>query len=632
MMADGTSIQLPWDHIYRVEAHVATGDALDVRHFQVSERMSSLFEVRIVAMSHNPDIDFEAVIGQPMSFIAHGAEARSWVGLCSHLRQVRVEENHLSTYELTLVPTLWLATQRRNFRMFQHLSELDIVLQLLGEWGIKPTQRLTDQYKKRKYRLQYGETDYAFICRMLEDAGVSFYFDNLGESGMVLDDGPQGNAARLPLVFSDTPMNGAVDYVTQVHVDRRLRPGKYTVRDHDYRRPASYPLLATAAGGRPVEEKLERFHYVPGAFLYESQKGENTPAADDQGKYRADEPEGEALARRRLEAQRTSAREVSFESNALDLAPGSVVTFLDHPKSELGPTKRLLVVESTLTGDLPGAWVHACTAVSADERYRPELDTPKPRAQGVESATVVGPPGEEIHVDEFGRVRVQFHWDREGQMNQHSSCWIHVNQPWGGAGFGGTNLPRIGQEVIVDFLGADPDRPVITGRVYTNLTKTPYALPGNKTQSGWKSNTSPTDGGYNEIMFEDKAGSELVRFQAQKDHHELVKNDRASTIGNDRTTNIGNDESQTVGNNLTQQVMSSLSEMVGMNRSRSVGNDENVQIARNMITQVGQMVQIVCGKSSFYMDKDGNIVLKGVNILIEGSEHIQQTAALIDHN
>lgn len=637
-MADGTSTdlaapnKLPWDQACRVEAHVATHDPLDVRHFQVSERISSLFEVRLVAVSENPDIDFEAVIGQPMTFTAYGTTTRWWSGLCSDLRQVRVEELHLSTYELTLVPTLWLATQRRNFRMFQHLSEIDIVLQLLGEWGVSPTQRLGGQYRKRKYRLQYGETDYAFLCRMLEDAGVSFYFDNSGESGLVLDDGPQGNAARAPLVFHDRPSNTDVEHATEVHVARRLLAGRYTVRDHDYRRPASYDLVATAAGGRPVEEKLERFHYVPGAFLYESQKGESTPAADDQGKYRADESEGEALARRRLEAQRTAAREVTFKTNALDVAPATVLSFLDHPKSELGVGKRLLVIESTLTGEIPGDWVHACTAVSGDERYRPPLVTPKPRAQGVESATVVGPAGEEIHVDEFGRVRVQFHWDREGQMNERSSCWIHVNQPWAGAGFGGSSLPRIGQEVIVDFLDADPDRPVITGRVYTNLTKTPYTLPGNKTQSGWKSNSSPTSGGYNELMFEDKAGGELVRFQAQKDHNELVKNDRQTTVGNDRTTSIGNDESQTVGNNLSQLVMNSLGEMIGLNRTRGVGNDENVTIGRNQTTTVGEKIEIVCGKSKFMMDKDGNITLSGVKLLISGTEHVQVLGHPIDLN
>jgi type VI secretion system secreted protein VgrG len=633
-MADGsTQNKLPWDRVYRAEVQVATHDTLDVRHFVVSERVSSLFEVRVRAVSHNPDVDFEGVIGQAMSFVAHGAEVRTWAGVCSDLQQVRVEEHHLSTYELTLVPRLWLLTQRRNHRMFQHLTELDIVQKILGEWGITPTLRLTGQYKKRKYRLQYGESDYTFICRMLEDAGVSFYFDNSGESGLVLDDGPQNNTLRTPIAFRDRPTDSMeLEHVTEVHVGRRLRPGKYTVRDHDYRRPANYELLAASTGGDGVEGKLERFHYVPGAFLYESQKGEDTPYADDQGKYRADEAEAATLAQRRLESERTNMREVTFKTNVLDLAPGTVLSFLDHPKSELGPKKRLLVTESRLEGEIPGQWVHAVTALSADQPYRPALATPKPRTQGVESATVVGPAGEEIHVDEFGRVRVQFHWDREGKYDEHSSCWIHVSQPWGGTGFGGTNLPRIGQEVIVDFLGGDPDRPVITGRVYTNLTKTPYALPPNKTQSGWKSNSSPTTGGYNEMMFEDKAGSELVRFQAEKDHHELVKNDRASTIGNDRTTNIGNDESQTVGNNLMQQVVNNLGEMVGMNRSRSVGNDENVQIARNMMTTVGELVTIVCGKSSFSMDKDGNIILKGIKILIEGAEHIQHTAELIDLN
>ncbi|WP_438017126.1 type VI secretion system tip protein TssI/VgrG [Sorangium sp. So ce315] len=617
---------------YRAEARIASGDMLDVRRFQVTERMSSLFEVKLVAVSDNPDIDFEAVIGQPMTFTAHANRTRIWSGLCSHLQQVAVEERHLSTYELTLVPRLWLATQRRNYRMFQHKSEVDIVLQLLGEWGISPTRRLASEYKKRKYRVQYGESDYTFISRMLEDAGVSFYFDNGGESGLVLDDRPQANVARVPITYRDHPTDADREHVTKVVVGRRLRPGKYTVRDHDYRRPANYKLLTTASGAGPVEDQLERFHYVPGAFLFESQKGESSPTADDQGKYRADESEGEALAQRRLEAKRASAREIAFKTNVIDPAPGAVLSFLEHPKSELGPDKKLLVLESQLSGEVPGLWEHSCVAVSADAPYRPPLRTRKPRAQGVESATVVGPPGEEIHVDEFGRVRVHFHWDRESKMNNDSSCWIHVSQPWGGAGFGGTNLPRIGQEVIVDFLGGDPDRPIIVGRVYTNLQKTPYSLPVNKTQSGLKSNSSPSTGGYNEIMFEDKAGSELVRMQAEKDLHKLVKNDQETTIGRDRTTGIGHDEDVTVGNNATKSVMNILRETVGMIRARAVGVDEIVQIGRNQTIDVGEKIEITCGKSQFVMDKDGNITLKGVRILVDGSEHVQVFGHPIDLN
>ncbi len=534
--------------VYKARAKIASGDMVDVRHFVATTRMSALFEVEARVRSDNADIDFEAVIGQPMTFVAEGRSERAWGGVCRELRQIGVEEGGLSTYELSLVPRLWLLTQRRNHRMFQLQSEIDIVLAILKDWDITPVLRLTGTYRKRKYRLQYGESDFTFISRMLEDAGVSFYFENGEDGKLVLDDGPQANTARAPIAFRESPLEAMQEFVTKVTVQRSVCPGKYTVRDHDYRRPADYPLLASAEGGRDVEEGLEQFHYAPGAFLYESDKGDATPYADDRGKYRADEGEGAALVQRRLDADRRLSRVVRFETNVFDPAPGSVLSFLDHPKSELAADKKLLVLESILSGDVPGQWKHLCTAVSASTQHRPPLDTPKPRALGIECATVVGPEGQEIHVDEFGRVRVQFHWDREGKMNQDSSCWIHVSQPWGGSGFGGTNLPRIGQEVIVDFLGADPDRPVITGRVYTNVQRTPYKLPDNKTQSGWKSNSSPTTGGYNEMMFEDAAGAELIRIQAEKDMHKLVKHDEETQIGNDRSSAIGHDEDQLVGN------------------------------------------------------------------------------------
>lgn len=196
------------------------------------------------------------------------------------------------------------------------------------------------------------------------------------------------------------------------------------------------------------------------------------------------------MARRRLDGSRSEALSCAFDTNALDLAPGVVLSMIGHPQRDLGEDRRLLVVASTLTGTVGARLQHHCEAHRADVPYRPLPKTPRPRVMGVESATVVGPAGEEIHTDEFGRVRVHFHWDRESRMDEKSSCWIHVSQSWGGAGYGGVNLPRIGQEVVVDFLGGDPDRPIITGRVYTNLQKVPYSLPASKTQSGWKSNVT----------------------------------------------------------------------------------------------------------------------------------------------
>ncbi len=482
--------------------------------------------------------------------------ARAWTGICREVQEIAVEESGLSTYRIEIVPALWLASQRRNHRMFQLVSDVDIALKLLSEWGIEPVLELSATYKKRKYRVQYGESDHAFICRLLEDSGISFYFTgDSGETRLVLSDAPEAGELRDPhIAFRDKPGDADLEHVTAVRTGRRVRPGRYTLRDHDYRQPPAYPLLASAAAEAGIEQQLERFHYTPGAFLFESDRGPATPAADDRGRYRTDEAEAAAMAQRRLEAQRGEAFSCTFESNAIDLSPGVVFAMRQHPRRDLAEDRRLLVVRTTLHAEVGKTWKLEGEARSARVRHRPPLSTPRPRTNGVESATVVGPAGEEIHTDEFGRVRVHFHWDRESRMNENSSCWIHVSQSWGGTGYGGVNLPRIGQEVLVDFLGGDPDRPVIIGRVYTNLQKVPYPLPDNRTQSGWRSNSTTATGGYNEMMFEDSAGQELLRMQAEKDMHKLVKNDEQSTVGRDRTRQVQRNEAVTVGKDRTKQV------------------------------------------------------------------------------
>jgi type VI secretion system secreted protein VgrG len=629
-------------------ASIASGDTLDIRHFEVKERISGIFEIALEVRCENPDIDLEAVVGQPASFLVRsglgGWQDRQWKGVVNHLEQVEVEDRGLSTYQIHIVPTLWFLTQRRNFRMFQHLSELEIVRQLLGEWEVKFEERLRSEYKKRKYRVQYGESDYAFASRMLEDVGISFFFETKGdESVLVLCDAPEAGGLRTPAIpYVDKPHDGDVEHFTKVKIGRRVRPGKYTVRDHDYRRPASFSLGATAIEAVGPEEKLERYHYVPGSFLFESDKGDATPAADDKGKYRSNEGVAAEVAKKRLDAKRAVAKTVNFETNALDPAPGTILSFLDHPKSELAAGKRLLVLSSQLSGKHDAEWKHSCEAISADSPYRPALATPKPRVMGVESATVVGPAGEEIHTDEFGRVRVHFHWDRESKMDDNSSCWIHASQPWGGTGFGGSNLPRIGQEVIVDFLGGDPDRPIIVGRVYTNLQKTPYKLPDNKTQSGWQSRSSPAGGAdnYNEIMMEDKKGQELFRMQAEKDLNKLVKNDEEATVGHDRTRSvgnnetlgIGNDRSKTVGANEMAQIGMNQLLQVGANQNTKVGNNQSIDVGKVLNINAGEVIQLVCGKSVLKMDKNGNVSINGKEFDFSASDHVQVSSKLIDLN
>jgi type VI secretion system secreted protein VgrG len=629
------------------EVRIATGDPLDVREFSISESMSTLFSVTVTAVSKNPDIDFEAAIGREASFFLRGRSLlgvpRTWRGVVSELHQVRVDEDGLSTYHLRIEPKLWLASQRRNNRIFQNKTELEIARQILKEWDVASDEKITSTYKTRKYRVQYGETDFGFFSRMLEEAGISFYFvEKDDQTVCVMSDAPQENEQRaVPIAYRDTPAAADTEHVTAVRISRLVRPGKVTLRDHDYRRPSSFALGASAAANG-IEERLESFHYEPGAFLFEANTGVITPVADDRGMHRTDEVEGHQLAKKRLAANRGDAVSVSFRTNVIDIAPGSVLRVLNHPQREIGDDKKLLVVSSRIEGTHDQKPAHHCELRSAASPYHPPLRQPKPKAGGVESATVVGPGGEEIHTDEFGRVRVQFHWDREGNRDEHSSCWIHVSQPWSGAGFGGTNLPRVGQEVIVDFLGGDPDRPVITGRVYTNLEKTPYPLPENKTKSGWKSNSSPSYGGYNEIMFEDRAGSELVHLRAQRNMTTQVNKDQLSSIGNNRSTSVGQNESKSVGGNQNTTIQGSNSQATGADFMQAVmgaftslaSADRLLQTsgtsssqAQNHSISSEQGTTLTVGQSMIHIGPDC-IVIQTPKLLLNPGDTAAATAAL----
>lgn len=593
-----------------LKVQLASGDAFDVREFFADEALSHPFQVTVIALATSPDVDFEGAVGKEASFTVHDRTAdRKWVGICNELEQVGTADTGASTYRISIVPKLWLASQRRNHRMFQQLSEPDIVKKVLADYQIEPELHIDQAaYRKRKYRVQYGESDFDFVARLLEDAGITYYFRTDGRSELVLSDAAHANPPGAPIPFRDNPSLARGPWTTGVRVSRRIRPNKYTIRDHDYRRPADYDLKGSATGeGTAVETELERFHYLPGAFLFGSSEGDATPVADDKGKTRALESEGALLARKRLEAQRGAASRIRFSTNAHELAPGTVTSIQGHPRTDLAD-RPLLVVASTFSGTHEGYWTQHCEAQSAAVPYRPPLSTPKPKAYGTESATVVGPKGEEIHCDEFGRVRVQFHWDREGSMDDGSSCWIPTSQPWSGAGYGAVNLPRVGQEVLVQFLAGDPDRPVIVGRVHTNQQQVPYKLPDHKTQSGWKTCSTGKTGGYNELLFEDEASKELVHLRAERDMTRLVRHNDSVTVGNDGDV--------VIGRNLSKRVAESEREVTGMNRSMTVGGDRAADIAGNDTTRVAgsYTVRVTAGD-------DGS----GACIAMEGEKLVLKT-------
>ncbi|MEO7330943.1 MAG: type VI secretion system tip protein TssI/VgrG [Minicystis sp.] len=539
------------------ELRFASGqDALSVRHFSVKEGLSALFEVSVVAVSPLDDLDFEAFVGHAAGFTIHtGGAGRScgWTGVCNHFEQRAAEETGLSTYLVRIVPALWLATQRHDCRIFQHHAVPAIVRAVLAGHHLTAELRLDlDRYPEQEYRVQYAESDFAFISRLMEEAGISYRFSFHPEEGskLVLSDTPHRRKPRPggPIVYLDRLDPAAhAPCITQVSAGREIRPGAVAIRDFDFRRRNDHPLGAEAQGEAGVEARLEHYRYQPGAFVIEG-KGHHA---------HADAKEGKALAERSLEAERSRAEIIGYRTNLVDLAPGTVFSIGGHPRARIAAPHELLAIDLTVEGSFGEPLTIAGRAVPAAAPYRPARVTHKPRIAGVQSAIVIGPEGEAIHTDEHGRVRVRFHWDRAGKHDDARSCWIRVSQGWAGSGFGMMVLPRVGQEVLVGFFEGDPDQPVVVGRVYNAQNPTPYALPEHKTRSGWRSESTPSSGeaAYNEIFFEDARGKELLSIHAQRDLHKVVKEseiertgaDRTITVGRDRSTTVGGSDSTTVG-------------------------------------------------------------------------------------
>lgn len=653
---------------------IATGDGLDVRRFSVQQGINQLFRVELRVMSTNLDVDFDAVIGQQARFELSTEWAQQhWTGICLEMEQVRADPQGLATYRLVIVPQLWFLTQRKNFRIFQYQSELEIVQKLLGEWGIEHESLANaSAHKGRKFRVQYDESDFTFISRMLEDAGISYYFTSSGgNTKLVLDDEPETRALGPTLTYRDTPQVSDGSFATQVAVRSRLRPGKLTVGDLDYRRMSTRQPTSSASGGLPQEAPLEQFEFEPGAFLYTGAGGGNTPSADDRGAARTDDGAAQRKAKNRLFGKRNDAKVVTFESNVLSLEPGAILSVVDHPHRALTSAPGLLVTHAAVEGDHSDNWRVEVEAVSAEVPYRPEVVTPKPQVRGLESATVVGPGNEEIYTDEFARVRVHFHWDRESRRDQNSSCWLPTNQPWSGKGYGAVNLPRIGQEVLVEFLGGDPDRPVVIGRVYTESNPVPDPLPKYKRVSGLFSESTPrlvmgaaggADGiparslhpggtpmspseingqvsnagihqapsptGVNHqwagsgMKLDDQNGVENFYLQANKDMHWVIRNDWKTVVGNHRAAFIGTDESVYIRGNQTITIGSDQDTLVQRDQTNIINGNRKDKVTQKFTQTVTKGIKVESRGESLAIKSEDTITFKaekGIELKVNNS-------------
>lgn len=551
------------------------GHGLSVRRFDIVDGLSRPFEVALVATSKEPDLDFERLIGADATCkIESGALGRrTFSGVCSFVEQLEVEATGVSTYLLRIVPRLWLLSLRRGHRVFQHQTALEIARTVLGERRVALTARVTEaNLARHELRVQYGETDLDFVSRLLEEAGLSYFFESDGEaSRLVLTDGPEhAEALATPLRYTSEPAAAwRVPFITDVHIGHEMQPGLVTLADFDFRRPL-YPLFYRAASPGPGEARLERYSYAPGASIADvsppnapsaAHAATDTPVADDRSHARADEHHGNRLAERRLEALRDERRRVTYATNLIALAPGSVFTIAGAPRAELAADRRLVVVQENLDGDIDGLWTVRGVAAFADAQVRPARRVPWPRIDGLQSAAVIGPVGEEIYVDEFGRVRVRFHWDREDTQGlahaplAQSSAWVRVDEGWAGEGFGMMAIPRVGEEVLLGFYEGNPDQPVIVGRVHGGSNPAPLGLPAGAAMSTWRTRSTPGGDGHHELTFDDAAGRERVFLRSERDLEKVVQNDETETTDEDRImvvgkhlgTTIGTDDAITVG-------------------------------------------------------------------------------------
>ncbi|MFZ6184211.1 type VI secretion system Vgr family protein [Nannocystis pusilla] len=551
------------------------GEELRVVRFTGREAISALFEFRIELAAAT--ISLDELVGKPAVLTIEGLHATRHVhGLVCEAGYIG-ESSSYTLYELTLTPAIWRLQQRHDCRIFQKQSTPQILIKVLEGAGVPRSDFRLDlqgAYAPRDYCVQYRESDLEFISRLMEDSGI-FYYHEHSEARHVLVMTDRGDASD-PIEGDPTlsfNSEAEQEHLKTFRLSEGLRPQRVSLRDRNLHQPDRAMEASEGDGEREVYD-------YPGGY---QETGKGAPH------------HGGQQARLRLEALQAGRRRGIGTSDSPRLVPGFAFTLSDPIRGHLEGDYR--VVRVTHRGEQPQAldegaydtFHYSNEFECADKKlpYRAPRLTPRPQVRGAQTATVVGPPGEEVHVDEHGRVKVQFHWDRQGTRDENSSCWVRVGQAWAGNGFGALFIPRVGHEVIVEFLEGDPDRPLVTGSVYTGLNAPPYPLPADKTRSTFKTESTPGGGGSNELRFEDAKGREEIYIHGQRDWNVIIENDHGEQIGHDASLTIGNDHSESVGRDH--------SDSVGHDRTIQVGNDHTETIAGNMSLAVGAHQSTVIG-------------------------------------
>jgi type VI secretion system secreted protein VgrG len=553
-------------------------NALLLRSFHGSESLSNLFSFELELISENASIAYDKIVSQNVTISVNLADGkkRFWNGWISRFAQLHQDRN-ASAYRATMVPWLWFLSQTTDCRIFQNKTVPDLLKQIFQEYGYSDFSfRLVGSFAPRDYCVQYRESDFNFVSRLMEEEGIFYFFEQqdgkhtliLGNDASAVKACPGQAKARYESTIGGWQDDDAVLEWAQV---QEVGPGVFSTTDYNFETPTT-SLLSSAKG----KAKWEMYDY-PGEFS-----------------KRAD---GDRVARARLEELQMPQLVARGKSNCRAFGSGFKFSLTDHYRKDLNQeyvitalhhsSEHAVNFTSGQESDTTPTYTNTFECVPALTPIRPARQTPIPVVQGCHTAVVVGPGGEEIYTDKYGRVKVQFHWDREGKNNENSSCWVRVSYPTAGKAWGAIQIPRIGQEVIVDFIEGDPDQPIITGRTYNAGQMPPWDLPGKRMVSGFKSNSTKGGGGFNEISFDDTKGTELIQVHGQFDMDTLIENDERRHVKKNRTKNVDVDETTTIGSNRTEKVGSNETITVGSNRTEKVGAAESITIGASRTELVG---------------------------------------------
>jgi type VI secretion system secreted protein VgrG len=589
-------------------------DKLSLRKAKIQEALGEPFTIDVEMVSDDENISLDDILGQNVTIrLETEDDSRFFNGIVTEFFQKEnIAKN--ACYGAIIRPWFWLLTLSENCRIFQEKSYPEIIKKVFEDLGFSDFEdKLSSTYAKQDYVVQFNESDFNFVSRIMEQEGIYYFFTHTnGKHSLVMadDSSAMTNIGQVPFIeLEDESRHKDVEGIKYWENYRKVRTGGVGLTNFDFTLPSKNLDAITKDPKTASLSSLQKFNF-PGKYLERTKGSDYTKIL--------------------MQKENVSYDQKSAQGNYRKLYAGAQFELTDHHRDDQNTTYLITHFSCVLLAD-----DYIATSTNKDDQlfesqftlvpdnviYRPQITAIKPKMTGPQTATVVGKSGEEIWTDKYGRIKVLFHWDREAKADENSSCWIRVSQTWAGKGWGTMYIPRIGQEVLVDFIHGDPDNPIVIGSVYNGSTMPPYALPANATMSGIKTRSTKGGGGFNEIRLEDKKGEEQIFVHGEKNQDINIKNDCFETIGHDRHLIVKNDQIELIENNRSEEVKADHVEKIGKDRHLDVVGKEAKKVKASLsLTVTGDVAEVFKANHSMQVTDDSYI--KGTNICIEATENI----------